>query len=175
MDYGKLTDHNGKSVDFRNVIFIMTTNAGAIDISKKGIGFNSSRSSTDNDEAINKLFSPEFRNRIDSTIHFNHLTKDIVLSIVDKFIIEIEAQLDEKRVTLSIDNQTKKYLAEKGYDEVYGARELARIIQEKIKKPIAEELIFGSISKGGHVDVILNEGKINFKFSKKQDQKKELV
>ena len=175
MDYGKLTDHNGKSVDFRNVILIMTTNAGAIDISKKGIGFNSSRSNTDSDEAINKLFSPEFRNRIDSTIHFNHLTKDIVLSIVDKFIIEIEAQLDEKRVTLSIDSQTKEYLADEGYDEVYGARELARVIQEQIKKPMAEELIFGSISKGGHVDVTFNEGKINFKYSNKQDQKKELV
>ena len=175
MDYGKLTDHNGKSVDFRNVILIMTTNAGAIDISKKGIGFNSSRSSTDSDEAINKLFSPEFRNRIDSTIHFNHLTKDIVLSIVDKFIIEIEAQLDEKRVTLSIDGQTKEYLADKGYDEVYGARELARIIQQEIKKPMAEELIFGSISKGGHVEITYKEGEINFKYSSKQDQKKELV
>ena len=175
MDYGKLTDHNGKSVDFRNVILIMTTNAGAIDISKKGIGFNSSRSNTDSVEAINKLFSPEFRNRIDSTIHFNHLTKDIVLFIVDKFIIEIEAQLDEKKVTLLIDSHTKEYLAEKGYDEVYGARELARVIQEQIKKPMAEELIFGSISKGGHVDVTFNEGKINFKYSNKQDQKKELV
>ena len=175
MDYGKLTDHNGKSVDFRNVILIMTTNAGAIDISKKGIGFNSSRSNTDSDEAIIKLFSPEFRNRIDSTIHFNHLTKDIVLSIVDKFIIEIEAQLDEKRVTLSIDSETKKYLADKGYDEVFGARELSRVIQEKIKKPMAEELIFGSISTGGHVNITFNDGMINFKYSNKQGQKKELV
>jgi ATP-dependent Clp protease ATP-binding subunit ClpA len=175
MDYGKLTDHNGKSVDFRNVILIMTTNAGAIDISKKGIGFNSYRSNTDSNEEIKKIFSPEFRNRIDSTIHFNHLTKEVVLNIVDKFIIEIEAQLDEKKVTLSIDSQTKEYLAEKGYDEVYGARELARIIQEKIKKPIAEELIFGSISKGGYVEITFKEGEINFNYSSKQDQKKELV
>jgi len=175
MDYGKLTDHNGKTVDFRNVILIMTTNAGAIDISKKKIGFNSSRSNTDSDDAINKLFSPEFRNRIDSIIHFNHLSKDIVLSVVDKFIIELEAQLDDKGVSLTIDKSAKKYLADKGYDEIFGARELARVIQEEIKKPIAEELIFGSIAKGGHVIVSLKSGKIDFKYSGKQNQKKELV
>ena len=175
MDYGKLTDHNGKTVDFRNVILIMTTNAGAVNISKKKIGFNSSRLNTDNDEAINKLFSPEFRNRIDSIIHFNHLSPEIVLSIVDKFIIQVEAQLDDKRVTLSVDQSAKEYLAKKGYDEVYGARELGRIIQEEIKKPIAEELIFGKISKGGHVDIVLLNDKINFKFSSKQNIKKELV
>ena len=153
----------------------MTTNAGAIDISKKKIGFNSSRSNTDNDDAINKLFSPEFRNRIDSIIHFNHLSKDIVLSVVDKFIIELEAQLDDKGVSLTIDKSAKKYLADKGYDEIFGARELARVIQEEIKKPIAEELIFGSIAKGGHVIVSLKSGKIDFKYSGKQNQKKELV
>ena len=163
MDYGKLTDNNGKSVDFRNVILIMTTNAGALDISKKKIGFNSLRSNTDSVDAINKLFSPEFRNRIDSIIHFNHLTEKIVLSIVDKFIIEIEAQLDDKQVTLNIDQKAKEYLAKKGYDEVYGARELGRIIQVEIKKPLAEELIFGKISNGGHVDVTLIKDKINFK------------
>ena len=175
MDYGKLTDHNGKSVDFRNVVVIMTTNAGAVDISRKKIGFNSSRSSNDNDEAINKLFSPEFRNRIDSIIHFNHLNPEIVLSIVEKFIIQVEAQLDEKGVTLSINKSAKNYLAKKGYDEVYGARELGRIIQEEIKKPIAEELIFGKISNGGHVDIIFSKDKIDFKFSSKQNNKKELV
>ena len=175
MDYGKLTDHNGKSVDFRNVILIMTTNAGAIDISKKRIGFNSTRSASDNDDAINKLFSPEFRNRIDSIIHFNHLRKNIVLSIVDKFIIEIEAQLDEKRVSLSIDNDSKKYLADKGYDEIYGARELGRVIQEEIKKPMAEELIFGIISKGGHVEISLKDKKLSFKYLDSQNQNKELV
>ena len=175
MDYGKLTDHNGKIVDFRNVILIMTTNAGALDISKKRIGFNSSRSNTDSEDAINKLFSPEFRNRIDSIIHFNHLSKNIVLSIVDKFIIELEAQLDDKGVSISIDKSAKKYLADKGFDEVYGARELARVIQEEIKKPMAEELIFGSIAKGGHVIISLKSGKIDFKYSSKQNQKKELV
>jgi len=175
MDYGKLTDNNGKGVDFRNVVLIMTTNAGAIDISKKKIGFNSSRSSTDSDEAINKLFSPEFRNRIDSIIHFNHLTPEIVLSIVDKFIIQIEAQLDDKKVTISIDKSAKEYLAKKGYDEVYGARELGRLIQEEIKKPIAEELIFGKLSKGGHVDIGIHKEKIDFKFSSKINNKKELV
>ena len=175
MDYGKLTDHNGKTVDFRNVILIMTTNAGAMDISKKRIGFNSLRSSNDNEEAINKLFSPEFRNRIDSTIHFNHLSKKIVLLIVDKFIIEVEAQLDEKGVTLSIDQESKEYLAKQGYDEVYGARELSRIIQEEIKKPIAEELIFGKISKGGHVLVKLKNKKIDFKFTNQERTNKVLV
>jgi len=175
MDYGKLTDHNGKSVDFRNVILIMTTNAGAIDISKKRIGFNSIRSSNDSDEVINKTFSPEFRNRIDSIIHFNHLAKEIILSIVDKFIIEIEAQLDEKSVTLSISNEAKQYLADKGYDEVYGARQLGRIMQVEIKKPMAEELIFGSISKGGHVEITIKNKKLNFKYSSKNYQKKELV
>ena len=175
MDYAKLTDHNGKIVDFRNVVLIMTTNAGAMDISKKAIGFHSKRDSTDNQEAINKIFSPEFRNRIDATIHFNHLNKDIVLLIVNKFIIEVEAQLDDKGVTLSIDQPAKEYLAEKGYDEVYGARELSRVIQEEIKKPMAEELIFGKISKGGHVLITLKENKINFDFSEKEISKKVLV
>ncbi len=172
MDYGKLTDNNGKSIDFRNVVLIMTTNAGAIDISKKRIGFNSIRSSSDSDEAITKLFSPEFRNRIDSIIHFNHLSKKIVLSIVDKFMIEVEAQLDDKGVSLSVDNKTKEYLAEKGYDEVYGARELGRVIQEKIKKPMAEELIFGSIAKGGHVSIVFKDNKIIFDYSNKKEEKK---
>ena len=175
MDYGKLTDHNGKSVDFRNVILIMTTNAGAVDISKKRIGFNSVRSSSDSSEAIDKLFTPEFRNRIDSIIHFNHLNKEIVLSIVDKFIIEVEAQLYEKGVTLAIDQETKEYLADKGYDEVYGARQLSRVMQEEIKKPMAEELIFGSIAKGGHIDIILKDNKVNFQYSHKQEEKKVLV
>ena len=175
MDYGKLTDHNGKSVDFRNVILIMTTNAGAVDISKKRIGFNSVRSSSDSSEAIDKLFTPEFRNRIDSIIHFNHLNKEIVLSIVDKFIIEVEAQLYEKGVTLAIDQETKEYLADKGYDEVYGARQLSRVIQEEIKKPMSEELIFGSIAKGGHIDIILKDNKVNFQYSHKQEEKKVLV
>ncbi len=175
MDYGKLTDHNGKSVDFRNVILIMTTNAGAIDVSKKRIGFNSVRSSDDSSDAINRIFSPEFRNRIDSIIHFNHLSKKIVLSIVDKFIIEIEAQLEDKGVSLSIDKDAKEYLADEGYDEVYGARELGRIIQEKVKKPMAEELIFGKLAKGGHVEISFKNKKISFNFSNKQEEKKELA
>jgi ATP-dependent Clp protease ATP-binding subunit ClpA len=175
MDYGKLTDHNGKTVDFRNVILIMTTNAGSLDISKKRIGFNSKRSSDDNQETLNKLFTPEFRNRIDSTVHFNHLSKSIVLSIVNKFIIEVEAQLDEKGVSLSLDQQSKEYLANKGYDEVYGARELSRVIQEEIKKPMAEEIIFWKISKGGHVSITMKEGKIYFDYTSKENQKKVLA
>ena len=175
MDYGKLTDHNGKTVDFRNVILIMTTNAGAIDVSKKRIGFNSVRSSDDSNDAINRLFSPEFRNRIDSIIHFNHLSKKIVLSIVDKFVIEIEAQLEDKGVSLSIDNDAKEYLADEGYDEVYGARELGRVIQEKVKKPMAEELIFGKLAKGGHVEISFKNKEIAFNFSKKPEEKKELA
>ena len=175
MDYGKLTDHNGKSIDFRNVILIMTTNAGAIDVSKKKIGFNSVRSGSDSSDAINKLFSPEFRNRIDSIIHFNHLSKKIVFSIVDKFIIEIEAQLEDKGVSLSINKDAKEYLADEGYDEVYGARELGRVIQEKVKKPMAEELIFGKLSKGGHVEISFINKQIKFNYSNKQEIKKELA
>jgi len=175
MDYGKLTDHNGKSVDFRNIILIMTSNAGAFDLSKKRIGFNSARSKDDNNDTINKIFSPEFRNRIDSIIHFNHLNKDIVLSIVDKFIIQVEAQLEDKGVSLSIDKGAKEHLANIGYDEVYGARELGRVIQEKVKKPMAEELIFGELSKGGHVDITINNKEISLKYTSNQEIKKELV
>ncbi len=175
MDYGKLTDHNGKSVDFRNVILILTTNVGSMDISKKALGFNSKMKNDDNYEALNKLFSPEFRNRIDSIIHFNHLDKNIVMSIVDKFLIEIEALLDEKSVSINIDKDAKEYIAKKGYNEVFGAREISRIIQDEIKKIIAEELIFGKISKGGHVEITCKEKKLNFDFSKKEKNKKELV
>ena len=175
MDYGKLTDHNGKTIDFRNVVLIMTTNAGAIDLSKKRIGFNSNRSKEDNQDAINKLFSPEFRNRIDSTIHFNHLNKKIVLSIVDKFIIELESQLDEKGISLSVDKKVKEYLGEKGYDEVYGARQLSRLIQEEIKKPMAEELIFGKISDGGNINISFQEDKIIFDYKSNKNKNKILV
>ena len=125
--------------------------------------------------AINRIFSPEFRNRIDSIIHFNHLSKNIVLSIVDKFIIEIEAQLEDKGVSLSINKEAKELLAEEGYDEIYGARELGRVIQEKVKKPMAEELIFGKLSKGGHVEITCKDKKISFEFSNKQEVKKELA
>ena len=159
----------------RNIILIMTTNAGAMDISKKSIGFNSKKNSSDNQEAINKIFSPEFRNRIDATIHFNHLNMEVVLSIVDKFIIEFEAQLEDKGVSLSINDNAKAYLANAGYDEVYGARELSRVIQEKVKKPMAEELIFGSLSKGGQVEISIKDEKIYFTFIKKKQNKKELV
>ena len=153
----------------------MTTNAGAIDVSKNKIGFNAKRSNDDGSDAINRIFSPEFRNRIDSIIHFNHLSKNIVLSIVDKFIIEIEAQLEDKGVSLSINKEAKEFLAEEGYDEVYGARELGRVIQEKVKKPMAEELIFGKLAKGGHVEITCKDKKINFEFSNKQEVKKELA
>ena len=121
------------------------------------------------------IFSPEFRNRIDSIIHFNHLNKEIVLSIVDKFIIQVEAQLEDKGVSLSIDKKAKEYLADIGYDEVYGARELGRVIQEKVKKPMAEELIFGALAKGGHVDITIENNEISLKYSSSQDKKKELV
>ena len=175
MDYGKLTDHNGKSVDFKNVILIMTTNVGAMDLSKQTIGFNKTRSENDNNESINKLFTPEFRNRIDSIIHFDHLSKKSVLAIVDKFIIEVEAQLEDRGVSLSINEEAKEYLSNKGYDEIYGARELGRVIQEEVKKPMAEELIFGSLVKGGHVEIYIKDKKIAFNFLNKKETKKELV
>ena len=153
MDYGKLTDHNGKSVDFRNVILIMTTNAGASDLAKRAIGFGSEVRTGDDEEAITRLFTPEFRNRLDATISFAALTPETVGRVVDKFILQLEEQLADRNVTIELDAGARKWLAEKGYDRLYGARPLGRIIQEHVKKPLAEELLFGKLAKGGTVTV----------------------
>ncbi|TQF76520.1 ATP-dependent Clp protease ATP-binding subunit ClpA [Elioraea sp. Yellowstone] len=153
MDHGKLTDHNGKQVDFRNVILIMTTNAGASDMAKPAIGFERQARVGEDEEAIKRLFTPEFRNRLDAIIPFAGLTPEIVGRVVDKFVMQLEAQLADRNVTIELTDAARLWLAEKGYDPLYGARPLARVIQEHIKKPLAEELLFGKLAKGGAVRV----------------------
>ncbi|HLZ65905.1 MAG TPA: AAA family ATPase, partial [Aliidongia sp.] len=164
MDYGKLTDHNGKNVDFRNVILIMTTNAGASELSKPAIGFGSTVRTGDDKEAINRLFTPEFRNRLDSIISFAPLSRETIHKVVDKFVLQLEVQLADRGVTIELDQAARDHLADKGYDPLYGARPLGRVIQESIKKPLAEELLFGKLAKGGTVMVTVKDGKLSFKF-----------
>jgi ATP-dependent Clp protease ATP-binding subunit ClpA len=165
MDYGKLTDHNGKSVDFRNVILIMTTNAGASELAKPAIGFGSDVRTGDDQEAINRMFTPEFRNRLDAIVSFAALSADTIGRVVDKFILQLEEQLADRNVTIELDEPARKWLAEKGYDRLFGARPLGRIIQEHIKKPLAEELLFGKLTKGGIVRVTREGDKLGFSFT----------
>jgi ATP-dependent Clp protease ATP-binding subunit ClpA len=163
MDYGKLTDNNGKTVDFRNVILIMTTNAGAADMSKPAIGFGREKREGEDTEAINRLFTPEFRNRLDAVIPFHGLTSEIIASVVDKFIAELGAQLADKRVHIEVDDLARAWLAERGYEPLYGARPLARVIQEHIKRPLADELLFGELARGGKVIITVEDDKPAFK------------
>jgi ATP-dependent Clp protease ATP-binding subunit ClpA len=165
MDYGKLTDHNGKTVDFRNVILIMTTNAGAAELAKPAIGFGGGVRTGDDEEAINRLFTPEFRNRLDAVISFSALTAETIGRVVDKFILQLEEQLADRNVTIELDAAAREWLAQKGYDKLFGARPLARIIQEHIKKPLAEELLFGKLTKGGVVRVTREGDKLSFSFA----------
>jgi ATP-dependent Clp protease ATP-binding subunit ClpA len=162
MDHGKLTDHNGKTVDFRNVVLIMTTNAGASDLAKEAIGFGREGRAGEDEDAIKRLFTPEFRNRLDATITFAGLTPEIVGRVVEKFVMQLEAQLADRNVTIELSSAAKEWLAERGYDKLYGARPLARVIQEYIKKPLAEELLFGKLVKGGSVKVTMKDGKLDF-------------
>ena len=155
MDHGKLTDHNGKSVDFRNVILIMTTNAGASDLAKPPMGFSSSKREGDDTEAINRMFTPEFRNRLDAVIAFSGLPPEVIAKVVEKFIFQLEAQLADRGVMIELSEEAAKWIAEKGYDEKFGARPLARVIQEHIKKPLADELLFGKLEHGGTVKVVV--------------------
>ena len=157
MDHGKLTDHNGKRVDFQNVILIMTTNAGASDLAKAAIGFNRSKREGDDEEAINRLFSPEFRNRLDAVITFAHLPPEVISQVVEKFIFQLEAQLSDRNITIELTPEANAWLAERGYDDKFGARPLARVIQEHIKKPLAEEILFGALKDGGTVRVLVEE------------------
>ena len=157
MDHGKLTDHNGKQIDFRNVILIMTTNAGASDMQRAAIGFGSSRRSGEDTEAINRLFTPEFRNRLDAIIPFGSLPVPVIHQVVQKFVMQLEAQLSERGVTFDLDADAIAWLAEKGYDEHMGARPLGRVIQEHIKKPLADEVLFGKLKKGGTVRVTVEK------------------
>ncbi|GBQ97571.1 Clp protease ATP-binding subunit ClpA [Acetobacter nitrogenifigens DSM 23921 = NBRC 105050] len=162
MDHGQLTDHNGKTVDFRNVILIMTTNAGAADLSKEAIGFGRDTREGEDEEAIKRIFTPEFRNRLDAIIPFANLMPETVGRVVEKFILQLEAQLADRNVTIEISSAAKEWLAERGYDRLYGARPLGRVIQESIKKPLAEELLFGRLVKGGAVKISLKDGALDF-------------
>ena len=157
MDHGKLTDHNGKHVDFQNVILIMTTNAGATDMAKAAIGFNRSKREGDDEEAINRLFSPEFRNRLDAVIPFGALPPEVISQVVEKFVFQLEAQLGDRNITIELTPEANAWLAERGYDDKFGARPLARVIQEHIKKPLAEEILFGALKDGGTVRVVVEE------------------
>ena len=168
MDHGKLTDHNGKQIDFRNVILIMTSNAGASDMAKPPMGFNRDRREGEDTEAVNRMFTPEFRNRLDAVVPFAGLPATVIQKVVEKFIFQLEAQLADRSVTIELTQEAAKWLADKGYDEKYGARPLARTIQEHIKKPLAEELLFGKLEHGGAVKVIVEKDgldtKLGFEF-----------
>jgi len=168
MDHGTLTDNNGRHADFRNVILVMTTNAGAELMSRPSIGFTPQDHASDGMEAIRKSFSPEFRNRLDAIIQFNPLGPDTVLRVVDKFIKELAAQLADKHVALEVDDEARLWLAEKGYDPKMGARPMARVIQEHIKKPLAEQLLFGELAQGGHVKITVNDNGLAFEIRSKE-------
>jgi len=163
MDNGKLTDHNGRTVDFRNVILIMTSNAGATEQAKEAIGFNRDRREGEDTAAIERTFTPEFRNRLDAVVSFAPLPKDTILQVVEKFVLQLEAQLMDRNVTIELTRPAAEWLADKGYDSKMGARPLGRVIQEHIKKPLAEELLFGKLAKGGVVKVGVKDGKIDLK------------
>jgi ATP-dependent Clp protease ATP-binding subunit ClpA len=162
MDHGTLTDSNGKKVDFRNVVLIMTTNAGAADNNKNGIGFGRGRIQDEDEAAIKRLFTPEFRNRLDAIVNFAALAPETIRHVVQKFVLQLEAQLADRNVTVELSDTAADWLAKNGYDELYGARPLARVIQEHIKKPLADEILFGRLVRGGHVKVDLRDGKIVF-------------
>ncbi|MSP93735.1 MAG: ATP-dependent Clp protease ATP-binding subunit ClpA [Alphaproteobacteria bacterium] len=166
MDHGKLTDHNGKKIDFRNVVLIMTTNAGASDAAKESIGFGRGKREGEDEEAIKRLFTPEFRNRLDAVISFAPLTRDTIDRVVEKFVLELEAQLIDRDVTFDLTAEATRWLGEKGYDDSFGARPLARVIQENIKKPLADEILFGRLKNGGTVRVLLDRetDKLAFEF-----------
>nr|HRJ12913.1 AAA family ATPase [Alphaproteobacteria bacterium] len=172
MDHGKLTDHNGKNVNFRSVILVMTTNAGAADIARTPIGFNHISQAGDATQAINKAFTPEFRNRLDSIISFNPLSLPIVEQVVDKFIAQLEAQLQERGVVIELTDAARKYLAEKGYDSAMGARPLDRLIHDEIKKPLADEILFGKLEKGGTAFVTIKDSKIELRYEPNKPRNK---
>jgi len=168
MDHGTLTDNNGRKADFRNVVFVMTTNAGADKLSRNSIGFQNQDNSTDAMETLKKVFTPEFRNRLDGIIQFNQLGPDMIGRVVDKFIFELEAQLEEKGVSLTVDDEARTWIAIKGYDPKMGARPMARIIQQYVKKPMAEELLFGKLSHGGTLHVHVEKDELVFEIKSKE-------
>lgn len=166
MDHGTLTDNNGRKADFRNVVLVMTTNAGVQETIRKSIGFKQQDHSHDAMSEINKTFTPEFRNRLDNTIWFNHLDEKVILQVVDKFIVELESQLDAKSVSIEVTEPARKWLAKEGYDKAMGARPMSRLIQEKLKKPLANEILFGELSDGGNVKVSIKDKQLTFSYQK---------
>ncbi len=156
MDHGTLTDNNGRKADFRNVILVMTTNAGAQEMGRASMGFTEQDNTTDGMAIINRMFTPEFRNRLDTIIQFAALGPDAILRVVDKLVMELEAQLDKNAVTIELEPAARQWIADKGYDPKMGARPMARVIQEQIKRPLAEQLLFGDLAKGGHVRILLD-------------------
>jgi len=175
MDHGTLTDNNGRKVDFRNVVLVMTTNAGVQATVRKSMGFKQQDHSIDAMAEINKVFTPEFRNRLDSIVWFNHLDEQVILQVVDKFIIELQAQLDVKGVSLEVSDKAREYLAEKGYDKTMGARPMSRLIQEELKRELAAELLFGKLAKGGEVKVDLKDKTLSFEYKAIENKKSEEV
>jgi ATP-dependent Clp protease ATP-binding subunit ClpA len=165
MDNGRLTDHHGKTVDFRNVVLIMTTNAGAADAAKQGIGFGAGTKSEAGDEAVKRMFTPEFRNRLDAIVPFDYLLQDTVSRVVDKFILQLELQLADQNVHIQFDSDARDWLAKRGYDKAFGARPMGRLIQDKVKQPLAEELLFGKLATGGEVHVSLKDDKLSFELT----------
>jgi ATP-dependent Clp protease ATP-binding subunit ClpA len=168
MDHGTLTDNNGRKADFRNVILVMTTNAGAEQMDRASIGFTAQDHSSDGLEAIKRMFAPEFRNRLDSIVQFKALTPTIIAQVVDKFLIELEAQLEPKKVTLEVDEDGRQWLARRGYDPKMGARPMARLLQENIKRRLAEELLFGRLTNGGHVIVTTRDGDLQVEIAEEE-------
>jgi ATP-dependent Clp protease ATP-binding subunit ClpA len=164
MDHGTLTDNNGRKADFRNVVLVMTTNAGAEEVSRRSIGFTSQDHSSDGLEVLKKYFTPEFRNRLDATVQFKSLAPETIANVVDKFLFELEGQLQDKKVSLAVDEEAKTWLAEHGYDAQMGARPMARVIQNHIKKPLANEILFGALSDGGTVHISVDNGELTFDY-----------
>jgi len=176
MDHGKLTDHNGKQIDFRNVVLIMTTNAGASDMAKEPIGFGRTKREGEDEEAVKKLFTPEFRNRLDAVIPFGNLPEEVIARVVEKFVMQLEAQLADRHITIELTPEATQWLVGHGYDQQMGARPMSRVIQEHIKKPLADEVLFGELKHGGVVRVIVKNDALSFEFEpapppKKRSQK----
>ncbi len=160
MDHGTLTDNNGRKADFRNVILIMTSNAGAQEMSRRSIGFTTQDHSADGLEVIKRNFTPEFRNRLDAIVQFGPLDEETIRTVVDKFLVELQVQLDDKKVTLMVDDSARDWFAKHGYDPVMGARPMGRLIQDKLKKALAEEILFGNLKDGGQVSVSIEDNEV---------------
>jgi ATP-dependent Clp protease ATP-binding subunit ClpA len=170
MDHGKLTDTNGREANFRNVVVVMTTNAGAAQAARRSIGFVEQNHATDAMEVIRRAFSPEFRNRLDAIIQFGSLDMEHILRVVDKFLIELETQLQEKHVSLNVDADARRWLADHGFDPTMGARPMARVIQENVKRPLADELLFGKLAAGGRVYLSVKDDKLDVRVEADEKQ-----